>query len=191
MDKSINNLQGYVYILQVKDIDLPVCKIGMTTRNPYQRCEEINISSTGDFIWEVAYSVAVSDCGKLELQVHQKLDPLRQKRREFFNLNPKDAYQAMLSIIDHQNEITVVDVIEPISLDNTTPENQKRQPQRVQRNNRSNEKYVEMLDAFTALLSIKGRPFGQLNKPYFGMSDGNDGVQWNIVISTDTEKVTL
>jgi hypothetical protein len=191
MDRSMNNLQGYVYILQVKDIDLPVCKIGMTTRNPYQRCEEINISSTGDFIWEVAHSVAVSDCGRLESLVHQKLEPLRQKRREFFNLNPTDAYQAMLSIIDHQHEITFVNVIEPVSPDHTAFEKQKRQTQRVQQNSRSNEKYVEMLDAFTTVLGIKGRPFGQLNKPYFGMSDGNDGVQWNIVIFTDTDKATL
>lgn len=26
--------KGYEYILGVKDIDLPVCKIGMTSRNP-------------------------------------------------------------------------------------------------------------------------------------------------------------
>jgi hypothetical protein len=33
---------------------------------------------------------------------------------------------------------------------------------------------------------VKGRPFGQLNKPNFGMSDGNEGVQWNLSVSTDT-----
>lgn len=27
-------VSGYVYILEVADIDLPVCKIGMTTRDP-------------------------------------------------------------------------------------------------------------------------------------------------------------
>lgn len=51
---SQDKTNGYVYILGVKDIDLPVCKIGMTRRNPFDRCREINKSSTGDFIWEVA-----------------------------------------------------------------------------------------------------------------------------------------
>ncbi len=32
----------------------------MFTRNPYQRCGEINISSTGDFIWEVAHLFALT-----------------------------------------------------------------------------------------------------------------------------------
>ncbi len=83
MDDSLSKVYGYVYILQVRDIDLPVCKIGMTTRNPQHRCEEINDSSTGDFIWEVAYSIAVDDCMALEKLVHEKLQPLKQRRRKF------------------------------------------------------------------------------------------------------------
>lgn len=74
---------GFVYILEVEDIVLPVCKMGMTTRSPQERCNEINNSSTGDFIWSVAYFIYVSDCQKLESLVHSKLKPLRQKRREF------------------------------------------------------------------------------------------------------------
>ena len=31
MDKTESKNKGYVYILDVKDIDLPVCKIGMTS----------------------------------------------------------------------------------------------------------------------------------------------------------------
>lgn len=37
MEKS----EGFVYILEVSDIILPVCKIGMTTRSPQERCNEI------------------------------------------------------------------------------------------------------------------------------------------------------
>ncbi len=78
---QLKNLEGFVYILEVSDIILPVCKIGMTTRNPQERCNEINNSSTGDFIWSVAYSIYVSDCQKLESLVHSKLKPLRQKTK--------------------------------------------------------------------------------------------------------------
>lgn len=49
----MNADSGYVYILGVRDMGLPVCKIGMTTRNPGARCQEINDSFTGDFLWEV------------------------------------------------------------------------------------------------------------------------------------------
>jgi hypothetical protein len=48
MNESTSNKNGYVYILEVKDIDLPVCKIGMTSRSPSARCSEINKNSTGD-----------------------------------------------------------------------------------------------------------------------------------------------
>ena len=50
MSEKVEKTEGYVYILEVKDIVLPVCKIGMTTRTPNKRCAEINNSSTGDFI---------------------------------------------------------------------------------------------------------------------------------------------
>ncbi|MGL6328244.1 GIY-YIG nuclease family protein [Aeromonas rivipollensis] len=62
MEESATDNRGYVYILEVKDIDLPVCKIGMTTRTPHDRCNEINNSSTGDFIWSVAHYIAVDNC---------------------------------------------------------------------------------------------------------------------------------
>jgi hypothetical protein len=73
MNESNDNKNGYLYILEVKDIDLPVCKIGMTSRSPHARCSEINKNSTGDFIWQVAYQIAVDDCQKLESLVHKKL----------------------------------------------------------------------------------------------------------------------
>ena len=59
MNETENKINGYVYVLEVKDIMLPVCKIGKTSRHPNARCAEINRSSTGDFIWEVARYVFV------------------------------------------------------------------------------------------------------------------------------------
>lgn len=54
-----------------------------------------------------------------------------------------------------------------------------------------NPKYKEVLELFTSLLGIKGRRFDPRNRPVFGMSDGNKGIQWNIAIATDSEQVRL
>lgn len=57
--------KGYVYILEVKDLTLPVCKIGFTRQYPIERCAEINKSSTGDLLWSVSSWVIVDDPERL------------------------------------------------------------------------------------------------------------------------------
>jgi len=104
-----DNTEGFVYILEVSDIILPVCKTEMTAKTPQERCNQINNSSTGDFIWTVAHSIYVSDCQKLESLLHSKLKPLRQKGREFFNLSAEDANKALLSIFKSQSEIREIE----------------------------------------------------------------------------------
>ena len=183
--------KGYVYILEVKDIVLPVCKIGMTTRSPHERCAEINNSSTGDFIWAVAHHIAVDNCKKLESLVHSKLAPLRQKRREFFNINAEDAHKALISIIDSQSEIKKIEAEQIVATVEMESYTKKKKTKRKQNFKRIDSEYAELLQLFTSLLNVKGRPFGQLNKQSFGMSDGNEGVQWNISVSTDTGMIRL
>ncbi|MGR9052386.1 MAG: GIY-YIG nuclease family protein [Gammaproteobacteria bacterium] len=191
MNDTEEKTRGYVYILEVKDIVLPVCKIGMTTRTPKERCAEINNSSTGDFIWEVAYQVAVNDCKKFESLVHNKLEPLRQKRREFFNINAEDAYNAVISIINSQSEIKEIIIDEMKVAQNPHSVEKTNKHIQMQGFRPIDLEYAELLQAFTSALNIKGRPFGQLNKPIFGISDGNEGVQWNIAVSTDTKIIRI
>ncbi|MXY64174.1 MAG: hypothetical protein F4206_02090 [Gammaproteobacteria bacterium] len=50
---------------------------------------------------------------------------------------------------------------------------------------------IEHLHIFTSVLNIKGRPFGQLNKPKFGMSDSNMGTQWNLAFTAESEEAHL
>lgn len=191
MIESETSTKGYVYVLEVKDIALPVSKIGMTRRNPIERCAEINKSSTGDFIWEVAYQVAVDDCRRLESLVHNKLQPLRQRGREFFNLNAGDAYEALRSILRSQsdvNEIQDSDISVPEQAEVTTSRTSRARRTHFRE---SDSEYAEILQSFTVLLGIKGRPFGQLNQPEFGMSDGVEGVQWNLLISTETGEIRV
>ena len=190
MAESEEKAGGYVYILEVKDIDLPVCKIGMTTRTPYERCDEINNSSTGDFIWSVAHYIAVDNCKKLETLVHSKLVPLRQKGREFFNINADIANKALSSIFDAQTEIKKINGKEILAMQG---ESSKKSEKAKRKHNfkKIDSEYAKVLQSFASSLNVKGRPFGQLNKPTFGMSDGNDGVQWNLSVSTDTGVIRL
>lgn len=177
---------GYVYILEVSDIDLPVCKIGRTSKSPYARCAEINRSSTGDFLWQVAYDFPVNDCKLFERIVHKKLEPLRQKNREFFNVTAAVASNAVRSILDAQSEVKTVnseDIGERPT--ETLLARKEKKSQAIQFRQKDSE-YADILALFTKLTECKGRPFGQLNKPYFGMSDGNEGVQWNIRVDTET-----
>ena len=182
--------RGYVYVLGVKDIDLPVCKIGRTARDPAVRCAEINQSSTGDFLWEVTHQIAVNDCRKFESLVHTKLLPLRQKRREFFNIHPDDAIIAIQSILESASDVSVVTITEiqkegsDLSKAGVPPRKQSTRPS-------SDTTYAHLLDGFTELLNVKGRPFGQLNKPAFGISDGHDGVQWNLTINPNDGKARV
>lgn len=178
-------MQGFIYILAVRDIELPVCKIGMTTRTPVERCAEINKSSTGDFLWKVSYSLLVNDCKLSESIVHKKLIEFKQRNREFFNLTPDEAYRTIKEIIDSQNDIKVINETEHAYHTNKLRSRSKRIF------NKRDLKYAEILDTFTWLLGVKGKPFGQLNQPFFGMSDGNDGVQWSLSINHETEKAQL
>ena len=172
---------GYVYILGVKDIDLPVCKIGRTARDPVVRCAEINQSSTGDFLWEVTHHVAVNDCRKFESLVHTKLLPLRQKKREFFNIHPDDAVIAVQSILASAPDLEIVTIAESQKEDSVVSSKTIRPRKQSARPSRDTI-YAHLLDGFTEVLKVKGRPFGQLNKPAFGVSDGREGVQWNLKI---------
>lgn len=56
---------------------------------------------------------------------------------------------------------------------------------------KGDEEYDPILYSFESGLDVKGRPFGQVGKPYFGLSDGVDGVQWNITIYRDSREIYL
>lgn len=189
MDSLETATSGYVYILEVEDIQLPVCKIGMTTRTPSKRCSEINKSSAGDFIWAVAHFVSVDDCRKLESLVHSKLSPLKQRRREFFQLSSDEAYKALISILESQDEIKKIDA-ESINIDSDLDSTRSSKKKKADYRKIDSD-YAALLQDFAYLLQVKGRSFGQLNKPRFGISDGNQGVQWNLAVTPENGEVKL
>jgi len=191
MNEAQKSTRGDVYILEVKDLVLPVCKIGRTTRDPYARCAEINHSSTGDFIWAVKHHVTVEDCFRLESIVHSHLGHVRQKGREFFNIGADEAFDQLQAILTSHPDVKAVEIVQasdaPAASDSgARAAKRERPPFR-----KGDVAYAQLLHSFTSILGVKGRPFGQLNRPAFGMSDGVEGVQWNVAIYRDTQKIRL
>lgn len=173
--------KGYVYILEVKDLTLPVCKIGMTRRFPIERCAEINKSSTGDFLWAVSSWVIVEDPGALESLVHRALGDFRQKGREFFGLPPDEAYAALKGVI-------VANAITELADEPTHEAEPNLKPLRYRK---SDLLYAELFEAFAFQLGVKARPFGQTQRPVFGVSDGNQGVQYSLAVFQHTKEIRL
>lgn len=183
MEVPMTGTAGYVYILEVASFDLPVCKIGMTTRTPEQRCAEINKSSTGDFIWDVKYAVSVNDCGRLEAQLHRDLDLHRQRRREIFQLPAEEAYARLRAILDEDETYRE---IEAALVRGERKHRKSREPSGSLVTRSCDSAYSGLLQAFVARLQIAARPYGQFSGTHFGVSDDEDGVQWNIEIHRDT-----
>jgi hypothetical protein len=182
---------GNVYVLEVKGFDLPVCKIGMTKKDPEIRCAEINNSSTGDFIWAVKYFVTVNDCARFESLVHRELEIHRQRRREIFELPADDAYDSIRTMLAQQSEIKELLIAFPLPAvkvksrrDGTSSGGHVVK--------KGDELYARILQSFLSRLQVKGgRPFGQWRNPRFGLSDDAAGVQWNIGIHREDKEIWL
>jgi len=192
IDVEQASVKGYVYVLKAKDMFLPLCKIGRTSRNPFDRCAEINRgSTTGDFLWEVEHQIAVSDCHTLESMVHTDLQAQRQRGREFFNIPPDQAMATIRSVLE-QLAPQVREIADAAGLGhgpNATKRKARTQAQYLRP--ARDIAYAHLLDNFNHVLKIKGRLFGQLNKPHFGISDGREGVQWNLAVTPKEDSARL
>jgi hypothetical protein len=176
---------GNVYVLEVKDFDLPVCKIGMTQKDPNARCAEINKSSTGDFIWSLKHVVSVDDCGRFESLIHRELDIYRQRGREFFQISADEAYGRIKTMLVRQSEVREIDA------QTFPPRKRSNGAARARAVKKGDERYALILHSFAARLNVKPRPFGQVGRPHFGVSDGVEGVQWNIAVFRESNESYL
>jgi hypothetical protein len=96
----------------------------------------------------------------------------------------------VLSILDSLDDIHVVDQPDSDSNSHEDPTSARR-VHASREFKKIDSEYAELLQLFTSILNVKGRPFGQLNNPRFGISDGNRGVQWNLVVSPHTDEVWI
>ncbi|MCW8196815.1 GIY-YIG nuclease family protein [Proteobacteria bacterium 005FR1] len=96
---------------------------------------------------------------------------------------------AIVSILSGQTEIREIDADEVMEKGDLSPNKKITKPARAPKGMDS--EYAELLQLFSSTLNVKGRPFGQLNRPGFGISDGASGVQWNLSVSTQTGDIRL
>ena len=95
---------GFVYILENESMP-GILKIGMTTRNPLHRAEELYTTGVPS-PFTVAFAMYSSDARQSELLVHEDLDEVRcSADREFFRV---DLEQAISSVFSACNEIDYV-----------------------------------------------------------------------------------
>ncbi|GMR19602.1 MAG: hypothetical protein BMS9Abin36_0197 [Gammaproteobacteria bacterium] len=84
--------EGYVYILINPALRRDYLKIGMTSRSPEIRAQEISKGTGIPAEFHVAYEICVPDCAIAEDIVHNRLDKYRlNDNREFFVMPLKEA----------------------------------------------------------------------------------------------------
>ncbi len=89
---------GYVYIL-VNAAMQDMLKIGMTTRTPKERAQELSQGTGIPAPYSVAYWEQVPDCTTAEAMIHNRLARFRvQSGREFFHLDLKLAIDELREI---------------------------------------------------------------------------------------------
>lgn len=93
--------EGYIYILFNRAFHNDQYKIGMTTKTPAQRAQEISNVTGVPRPFEVLYEQRVSNCREAERLLHERLRRYRSaSNREFFDLPLKDAIKALEAVAD-------------------------------------------------------------------------------------------
>lgn len=126
-------LQGYVYVLV--NGSLPgLVKIGMTTKSPDDRAQELSSSTGVPTPFIVAFQRPFIDCKRAEQRIHAELEArgLRSaSNREFFSISPTEAIQCILAASEtsapvetYQDDLELPpadDLFEPVNLSVSNP----------------------------------------------------------------------
>ncbi len=99
--------QGYIYILFNRAFQNDQYKIGMTTKAPEERAQEISRGTGVPRPFEVLYEQRVIDCQTAERMLHERLHQYRSaSNREFFELPLKSAVKALEDVADEVGRVT-------------------------------------------------------------------------------------
>jgi T5orf172 domain len=97
---------GYIYILQNNSLGNNHIKIGMTTREPDIRAQELSRATGVPEQFHITFACKVSDCKLAEKKVHKILNAYRSNAgREFFFIAIKIAKQVVTDICFDLNRI--------------------------------------------------------------------------------------
>jgi hypothetical protein len=97
---SMGKDPGTVYIMRSSAHGNDLYKVGLTRRSTQERAAEIGSGTASPLPFEVLASWDVTDCGKVEKEVHKRLQPYRvSKRREFFRTSLSGIVAAIEQVI--------------------------------------------------------------------------------------------
>lgn len=77
--------KGYCYVIYCEGFPEWV-KVGLTTRKPSQRLAEYQTYSPHDY--ELRYVCQFDDVHAAEKEIHQRLEDITQRKREWFKISP-------------------------------------------------------------------------------------------------------
>ena len=98
--------EGYIYILLNRAFQNDHYKIGMTTKTPTKRADDLSCATGVPRAFEVLYEQKVTDCHRAERLLHQRLHQYRAvSNREFFQIPLKVAIRALESVADEIGRI--------------------------------------------------------------------------------------
>jgi hypothetical protein len=135
--------------------------------------------------------VTVDDCARFESLIHREREPHRQRRREIFELSADEAYGRIWTMLARQSEIKEIPIVVPASI-KVVKMKSSRGASSGHVFKKGDELYSRILQSFLSRLQVKGgRPFGQWRNPHFGLSDGVEGVRWNIGVNREEKEIWL
>jgi hypothetical protein len=110
-------------------------------------------------------------------------------RREIFELSADEAYGRIRTMLARQSEIKEISIVHSQVVKIKSSRGGTSGGHVIKK---GDELYSRILQSFLSRLQVKGgRPFGQWRNPQFGLSDGVEGVQWNIAVNREEKEIWL
>ena len=92
--------EGYIYILSNPTFK-ELYKVGKTSRDPYERAEELSSATGIPTPFKVEYCIYVSDCDEMEEKIHDVLEKRGfrvSENREFFKASIKQIKRVIFKV---------------------------------------------------------------------------------------------
>ena len=98
----VENDNGWIYVLMNSSFESDLLKIGVTQRTPEKRANELSKQTGIPNPFQVAFSIEVGECIKVEKLIHSTLEKFRYtSNREFFKISINNAKSIITQIAEN------------------------------------------------------------------------------------------
>lgn len=95
---------GFIYVMRNPQYERDIYKIGLTTRTPDVRANDLSRTSGVIDYFAVMQDWEVTDCVTAEKEIHKRLAPFRvTDRREFFKVQYKEIFSVIHDVVEAIN----------------------------------------------------------------------------------------